>query len=139
MKNTIYYTADYTPDELSSLFLGRQGIYKWTNLKNGKFVVGSSIDLARRIKEYLNPTRLNKELLRGESLIYRAILKYGISAFSFEVLEFYTPDDNLTIYENLSCLRKLETKYITLLQPDYNILPQASSNLNHKLTLETRA
>ncbi len=44
----------------------------------------------------------------------------------------------MTVKVNISCLRKLETKSITLLQPDYNILPQAS-NLNHKLSLETRA
>ena len=58
MNNTIYYMADYTADELSSLFIGKQGIYKWTNLKNGKFVVGSSVNLTRRIKEYLNTNYL---------------------------------------------------------------------------------
>lgn len=43
--------------------------------------VGSSDNLKRRFLEYLNPNRLNAELKRGESIIYKALIKYGYKSF----------------------------------------------------------
>lgn len=39
---------------------GKSGIYRWTNLENGKSYIGSSINLYRRFLEYFN----TKYLLR---------------------------------------------------------------------------
>ena len=55
------------------------GIYKITNLVNGKVYVGQSIDIEKRWMEHkYSHTRL--------SLIGRALHKYGIDSFSFEVV-----------------------------------------------------
>lgn len=56
------------------------GIYKITNLLNNQVYVGQSWNIQRRWREHKNPrdTRLK---------ISRAILKYGVNNFKFEILE----------------------------------------------------
>ena len=61
--------------------------------------------------------------------IYKAILKYGYSNFSLEILEYCEP--NLLISR--------EQYYIDLLEPEYNILKIAYSSLGFKHSLYTRA
>jgi group I intron endonuclease len=61
--------------------------------------------------------------------IYKAILKYGYSNFSLDILEYCEP--NLLI--------KKEQYYIDLLKPEYNILKIAGSTLGFKHSLKTRA
>jgi hypothetical protein len=72
--------------------------------------------------EYLNPKRLIRELLRGESLIYRALLKYGNTAFSFKILEIVPLDSSLSDAERNSAVLAAEQHYIDLLKPEYNLL-----------------
>lgn len=59
------------------------GIYKITNIKNNKCCIGQSRDIERRWKyhktNFQNPTY--------DTYLYRAIRKYGLKNFSFEVLE----------------------------------------------------
>jgi group I intron endonuclease len=69
-------------------FKNKSGIYQIINTINGKTYIGSSIDLARRFLEYLNSNRLTRELQRGESIIYKALLKYGYLSFEFKILEY---------------------------------------------------
>ena len=83
--NIKYNLSNTDLSNFPKLFTGMSGIYLWTNLANGKRYVGSSFNLERRVAEYLNPTRLVRELQRGESIIYQAMLKYGYLSFSFEV------------------------------------------------------
>lgn len=62
------------------------GIYKITNNVNGKCYIGQSCDIDRRFKDHK----------RGNSssrLLQEDRLKYGLSAFSFEVLEEVSPVD----------------------------------------------
>lgn len=59
------------------------GIYKITNLLNGKSYIGQSIDIEQRFKQHKNLKRLNSE----DSPLHRAIKKYGLECFSFEILE----------------------------------------------------
>lgn len=55
------------------------GIYKITNKLNGKSYVGQSIDIKRRWREHINNS--------SNSLIHKAIIKYGEDNFIFEILE----------------------------------------------------
>lgn len=125
--------------ELASLFKGKSGIYLWTNVANGKRYVGSSVNLGRRVGEYLNITRLTRELARGESIIYRAMMKHGFESFSFEVLEFVVFDSSLSDSDKEKVLVSLEQKYLDELEPEYNILKRAGTNLGHKMSDEARA
>lgn len=114
----------------------KKGVYMWKNTVNGKTYVGSSSDLRRRFLEYTNIDRLQRELKRGESIIYRALLKYGYLSFEFILLESKEILDNdLDAGE----IKKLEQYYIDNLKPDYNILALAGSNRGHKMSFKTRA
>lgn len=63
----------------------KSGIYKWTNKITNDTYVGQSIDLAKRFIKYFNLSYLkNRETL----VISRALIKYGYSNFSLEILEY---------------------------------------------------
>lgn len=57
------------------------GIYKITNTINGKCYIGQSIDIVRRWRQH------RTDYQTEEKVLYRAIRKYGLENFSFEVLE----------------------------------------------------
>ena len=54
---------------------------------NGASYVGSAVDLTRRFRDYFSEVWLKKEVLKHNSIIYRALLKYGFSNFRLEILE----------------------------------------------------
>jgi group I intron endonuclease len=58
-----------------------------------------------------------------------ALLKYGYSNFSLEILEYCEP----------STVISREQYYLARLKPQYNILPTAGSSLGHKHYEETKA
>lgn len=89
--------------------------------------MGSSINLSRRFSQYFSLVFLKK--FKGSSHIYRALLKYGYSNFTLEILEYCEP---LVVVER-------EQYYLDLLKPEYNILKKAGSSLGYKHTEETRA
>lgn len=62
------------------------GIYKITNLINGKSYVGQSVDIKTRFKRH-KQAAFNKNSKLYNYPLYRAIRKYGIENFSFCVLE----------------------------------------------------
>lgn len=62
------------------------GIYKITNLINDKSYIGQSIDIERRFKMHKR-TAFNKNSSSYHYPLYRAIRKYGIDKFSFDILE----------------------------------------------------
>jgi len=86
----------------------KTGIYKITNKVNGKFYIGSSKDLVRRRKDHF---RLLKKGINHSVLLQRAVNKYGLDNFTFEVL--------------VECLEELlftiEQKLVDNLEPEYNI------------------
>lgn len=88
---------------------GKSGIYCISNLINGKKYVGSSVDLQRRFKQYLNIKHL--EICKYMP-ICRALLKYGYPNFKFEILKYCSPAQRI----------KWEQFYLDLLKPSYNIL-----------------
>jgi group I intron endonuclease len=97
-------------------------------LVNGKSYIGSSVNLALRLRNYFNFSFISNKR-RGKSLINEALLKYGYSYFSLEILEFCESSEAI--------LR--EQYYLDLLKPEYNILKNAGSSLGRKHSEETKA
>ena len=83
----LFVLSEVKEADILKALTNKAGIYKWTNLVNGKSYVGSSANLRRRIQEYLNHKRSLRELARGESMVYKALLKYGYINFTLEILE----------------------------------------------------
>jgi group I intron endonuclease len=104
------------------------GVYYLINNVNGHTYVGSSINLAARVRNYLNNSYLQDKKNSNMS-ITKALLKYGHSNFSFWVLE-YVNSYNLAVRETL---------YITQLLPYYNVLKTGYSSIGYKHTEETKA
>lgn len=94
----------------------------------GDCYVGSSIRLAIRFQSYYSIKYLESALKNGRSIICSALLKYGYSSFSLEILEYCEPG---------KCLER-EQYYIDTLNPEYNIQKTAGSPLGHKHTDEAR-
>jgi group I intron endonuclease len=93
------------------------GIYKITNLVNGKFYIGSSTRLNSRKAEH----KYKMKNYKGNSIIRNAVLKYGEDSFSFEIMEVVSED----LYPERTKLNLVLTEkeqfYINLLKPYYNI------------------
>lgn len=113
------------PDEHKGLIAkqnkGKSGVYRWVNKDSGKSYVGSSSMLNDRFRRYFNHSYLSSSK-RGASLICKALLKYGYGGFRLEILE-YCPS---------SIVLDREQFYIDQLNPEYNILKIAGSNLGYK-------
>ena len=99
------------------------GIYKITNLSTGRFYIGSSCRIKRRMNAH------NRELLRGthqNKFLQRCFDKYGSSNFKFEIIEECKKDD----------LLKIEQKYLDLYFKEnpndiYNIVKLVWDNINN--------
>jgi group I intron endonuclease len=90
--------------------------------------VGSSISLSNRFKTYYSLSYITKRIERGSSAIYSALLKYGYSKFSLDILEYCEPN----------ILISREQYYINSLSPEYNILKIAGSRLGTKQIEKTK-
>jgi len=99
------------------------GIYKITNLKNGKFYIGSSKDVDRRWWEHINElnknTHVNKKLQNAWNF-------YGKDNFKFEIIEEVNDD---------KILLEREQYYLDTFQPyrnniGYNIALNSSGGDN---------
>jgi hypothetical protein len=121
----VYSNADLQKKEILLENKEKSGVYRWTNIVSGKTYVGSSVDLSRRLYNYYNAAYL----IRGDYMaINRALLKYGYSSFSLEILEYCEPDNVVT----------REQFYLDLLCPAYNILKTAGSSFGHQHSEETK-
>jgi group I intron endonuclease len=107
--------------EISNYLKGRSGIYCWVNLINGKYYIGSGVDLRARVNDYFQKSYYKS---RSNSLIVKPILKYGLGNFALVILEF-TNNEDLLSRENF---------YIETLKPEYNILKNASNSSGYKHT-----
>ena len=105
----------------------KSGIYCLINNVNSHSYVGSSINLASRMKNYLNNTFL-KNRQNINMPIVKALLKYGQDNFTLYILE----------YVNVESLINRETYFITSVMPHYNVLKQGYSSLGYKHTKETK-
>lgn len=86
MKNKLYKSLELAIEQLD---LDHAGVYQLVNLTNNKTYVGSSANLDRRLREYLNPLYIKRNLIKGESYILKALLKYGYTNFGLRVLLFF--------------------------------------------------
>jgi group I intron endonuclease len=105
----------------------KSGIYCLINKNNGHSYVGSSINLASRMRNYLN-TAFLKSKQNINMPIVKALLKYNPSNFKLLILE----------YVDLKTLTIRETYYITYVLPYYNVLKQGYSSLGYIHTEETK-
>lgn len=106
----------------------KAGVYRFLNLTNGKSYIGSSTNLGRRFSEYLSNYYLETQLDKGRSQICSALLRYGYSAFSLEVIEYCAAKEAIS----------REQHFIDLIRPEYNILTTAGSSLGHLHTEEAK-
>jgi group I intron endonuclease len=88
------------------------GVYCLVNLINGHKYIGSSINLAGRMRNYLN----------------NSLLKYGQDNFALLIVE----------YVDIKELTTRETYFITKLLPYYNVLKQGYSSIGYKHTEATK-
>jgi len=96
---------------------GKPGIYRWTHIYSGKIYIGSAIDIIKRLKNYFNLSFLERKVKTSNSMIYRAMIKYGYSNFTLDIIE----------YCDVSSLVQREQYYLDLFKPEYNIMKSAGS------------
>jgi group I intron endonuclease len=73
------------------------------------------LNLYIRFKNYFNISYLERETKKNNSLIYRALLKYGYSSFKLDILE----------YCDLVVVIEKEQYYLDNLKLEYNTLKVA--------------
>lgn len=60
------------------------GIYRITNLLDGKCYVGQSVDIAERFRQHI---KCGLGIDTPNNILYKAMLQDGVENFAFEVLE----------------------------------------------------
>lgn len=107
------------------------GIYKITNLKNGKFYIGSAVDLLRRVNQHYSELKRD---CHYNTYLQRSFKKNGESNFVFEVVEFVDYVENLLTREQfwIDTTRCLDKKI------GYNMSPTAGSTLGFKHNEESK-
>lgn len=92
------------------------GIYKFENIINHKIYIGLAVDLQSRYKKHLQ----NMNDQTHQEVFYKALRKYGLKNFTYEILEEF---DNF----DLELLSVLEDQYIikynSLIPNGYNMIP----------------
>lgn len=85
------------------------GIYLITNKTNNKRYVGQSKNITNRWFSHIDTS------YRGSGLhLYLSMKRYGLSAFTFEILEIFPNEYNKKL------LDEREQHYIDLYKPEYN-------------------
>lgn len=99
------------------------GIYCIKNTLNGKFYVGSSVNIYNRKRKHFSHLARN---VHANRILQNSWNKYGTSNFEFEVLAKCPKE----------YLHKLEQWFLDTQKPEFNIRPLADSNLGSKRTKE---
>jgi group I intron endonuclease len=106
----IYANAETDKSIIYEENINKSGVFRLVNRINGKSYVGSSMSLSNTFSIYYSLSSLKREV-KGSIIIYRALLKYGYSNFSLDILEYCEKD----------VLIEREQYYIDLIKPEYNI------------------
>lgn len=105
----------------------KSGIYLLYNKVNNHFYVGSTINIAGRMKNYLNVAHL--KLKQNYNMpISKALLKYNYDNFALVIVEYIPELD----------LNERETYWIKYFKPYYNVLLEAYRSTGYRHTVETR-
>ena len=107
---------------------GKSGVYKISNLSSQKNYIGSAITKKSTGNRLYIRFRNHFFNHHKEFPLKQAIKKYGVSNFSWEILEF----------TEISNTRTKETWYIQNLLPEYNILKSGGSSLGYSHTTESK-
>jgi group I intron endonuclease len=112
--------------------LGKAGVYVFTNKINGFCYVGSSIQLANRLKhDYLE----NKKG-KGTRKIDLAFKEFDLDSFNLDI--YVIPETLISEVEQAKTLALLlEQYYILLLNPEYNMLKIAGSSFGRVFSEES--
>lgn len=113
---------------IKKLCQGKSGVYLITNLQNKNRYVGSAITKKPSLNRLYIRFRNHFFNHHKPFPISKAIKKYGVHNFSWEILEF----------TEISTTRTRETYYIQTLKPEYNILESGETSLGYTHTPETR-
>lgn len=101
------------------------GVYMLKNIINGNFYIGHASNLRSRKSSHFTNMRhgwhKNKHVQNAANL-------YGADKFTFNVLEYCEKDKKI--------LAQIETYYVKLLKPEYNIREVEESNLGLKKSAE---
>lgn len=118
----------------------KSGIYKITNLINGKVYIGSTNDYKARFREHRTELKRN---VHFNTHLQSAYNKYGESNFTFEVIEFIENVDNLPLTEFKTLLESREEYYIQLYEATnrekgYNVRVTCNTSLGMKWSEESK-
>lgn len=121
-----------TKEELTN----KWGIYKILNTINGKFYIGSSKNLRKRLYEHFRELNLG---IHSNKHLQNAWIKYRKEGFKFCILKIIDNTENFTDTQ----LRELETKYIQktmCYKPEigYNFIPGGLGTSNLPCSEETK-
>lgn len=125
-------------DNLEESFLVKKNLKKELKDKSGIYIIINKVNLdyyigSAHVSKFY--TRFHNHLYTdnsiGSKVVHKAVKEYGINNFIFAVLEFYPFSNDFDHKE----LFALETSYISLLLPAYNIFTEArniggSDNVN---------
>jgi len=109
---------------------GESGVYKITNLINGKVYVGSATNLRDRKTTHLWQLKKGTHCNRYLQMAYN---KYGWNNFEFSILEKCRIEDCVIIEQFY-----IDSLNVTNRNIGYNICPNAGSALGRKHTEETK-
>jgi group I intron endonuclease len=123
----IYYNLLINKSKIYKDIKNKAEVYCLVNNINGNTYIGSSINLYKRIVEYYSRTCSTK---LTNSIIIKALKKYGLNNFSLIIFDFCEP-----IYSEC---RKLEQLAFNIFKPIYNILTIAGSSKGFKHSEETK-
>ena len=104
----------------------KSGIYKITNINNGKLYIGSTVNFASRKRIHFHRLKTNKH---HSIKLQNSFVKNGIDSFEFEVILICSPE-NLIMYEQI---------LIDSYKPFYNIAAIAGKTTGYKHTEETKS
>jgi group I intron endonuclease len=91
------------------------GIYKLTHKESGKIYIGQSKHLKRRLNEHRRCEKSNDKE-GSQSVVRRAIKKYGFDAFDFEIILYCDEGEYMNLMET-----KLIQFYDCLVPKGYNV------------------
>ena len=95
------------------------GIYKITNKINNKAYIGQSVNIFQRWKYH-------RTHIDNEQALYKALKKYGVENFTFEILEETEADKNILNEKEIYYIEK----YKTYGKGGYNLTPGGGSAHN---------